>query len=149
LLIKRLKDTLFAFGFFLPFVIIACFSIYLNPYEVFRDTHHKGIKDSPSRLKTTFSISHRKPKGLILGSSTAGSLDTDHPGWNPDAKPIIYANNSYTIDLFRKSELSLDFLRKSELSLTQLPPNGAVATFFKRPVSSKLCFETGLFTFSI
>jgi len=43
-----------------------------------------------------------------------------------------------------KCHSSLDLFRKSELSLGQLAPNGAVATFFKRPVSSKLCFETGL-----
>lgn len=92
-----MKRLLFIFGFILPFAIVACFSIYLNSHEVFRRTHKYGIKGSASRLRTAYSLLHSKAKGLILGSSTASTLNLDHPGWKDEAQPLIYANNSYAM----------------------------------------------------
>lgn len=92
-----MKKFSFILGFVIPFCIIAGFSVYLNPYEVFRDTHLYGVRESGSRLRTAYSILYRKPKGLILGTSTASSLSPRHPGWSQEAQPVIYANNNYAM----------------------------------------------------
>lgn len=87
--------ALFIIGFVAPFIFVGIMSVHLNAFGVFGSKEFKT--SDRTRMINAFSILHKKPRGLVMGASTASMIDPNHPGWNSDAKPVVQANTNFAM----------------------------------------------------
>lgn len=85
-----MRKILFLLGFFLPFLGIGGLNLWINPYCVIycEDWHRHDLTSNPmERVMLAYNINHLRPKAVVLGSSRARPIDTNHPGW--DTEPVL------------------------------------------------------------